>query len=690
MKSIKEESKLLASLVVFRELYDKQKDIYRVIAEFLNEIIVVNGKRKFNTTEITNLLNNTFDFSIPEAVVNTALKRLNLPKEDGYYIVQTMPVLESRTIGNLQEQNLNSNLEIISNLFSYIEAKKSVILSEDEKSEVVRSFCSFLLDDTNSINYSEYISSFTIESKSNESFIKNLKKIREGVILYSGIKYSNLGEMGSWQTNITIYLDTEILFNFAGYNGELYKSLFEDFFNYVREINSKAGKVIVRLEYFEEVKKEVDDFFTKAEDIVKGKDRLHPKNIAMASIINGCQSPSDVISKKSDLYRFLKNNGILESEKTDYYAQENYKFNIIDPQATQSVSDEFGFDITENLKFLNYVSIRRKKEFLNSFENIGYILLTGTSITLKIALHEKINPDKTVPLATNLYWITNRFWFKLNKGFGDGNFPASFDVISKAQMVLSSVLNKSIGEKFDELQIEFKQGKITEELAKSRVVQLRSQAMKPEDIGREDISSILDTLSEDSLEKFAKEQEFSKNEAVKKSQENDRLSKVLTLTEEELAAEVAARVKTQNDLIQAHEKNLSDNREAIEKLENNKKPIDGLVQKNFNNYRLKFGIVAIILFLIPVVLTCKFGADFMSAISWLLPLLLLLYLLVFEKEWNWKPKTFLEKKKEDYQRRKYVEFNFDINYLNKLREETKALEDKITKLKEEYQINLTT
>ena len=53
MEKIKEESKLLASLVIFRELFDKQKDIYSVIAEFLQEIIVIYGKHQFNLTEIT-------------------------------------------------------------------------------------------------------------------------------------------------------------------------------------------------------------------------------------------------------------------------------------------------------------------------------------------------------------------------------------------------------------------------------------------------------------------------------------------------------------------------------------------------------------------------------------------------------------------------------------------------------------
>lgn len=685
MKSIEEESKLLASLAVFKEIYDtKQKDVYGVIAEFLKEVISANGKHRFNVSEIANLLNNTFDFSLPEAVVGTALRRLDLQREDGYYIIANTLNLSDRKLTELQERNLSNNSELIASLLSFIESEKGTVLSDREKANIARSFCSFLLDDTNITEYSEYISGFAIKNKSDEGFRKSLNKIREGVILYSGIQYSNLSEIGSWQTNLTIYLDTEILFHSAGYNGKAYKSLFEDFFQYVKEINAKAKKVIVRLEYFKETKDEIENFFTKAEYIVEGKDILNPRYAAMVSVIEGCQTPSDVLSRKSDFYLSLKNNGIFESERTNYYKQENHKFNIIDSEVIKSISDELGVDITENLTYLNYVSIQRKEDFLSSFENIGHILLTGNTLTMKIAFHKKIKPDGVVPLATNLNWITNKFWFKLNKGFGDGNFPASFDIITKAQMVLSSVLNKSIGERYDELQVKFKNGEITEEIAKARVIELRSQVRKPEDISLDDVSPILDVLTEDSLEKFAKEQEFAKNEAIKQSQENAKLKNELSLTEKALAEKETAHAKAQSELIYVHEKTLSDKREMIEKLEKSKSTIDKLAIRDFNNFKIKFGIAAAVLFAIPCFITWKIGFDFMSLLSFLMPLLLLVYLLVFEKEWNWKPSLFLQKKKERYFQKKYLEFNFDINHLNKLKDETKMLEDEVVKLKSKY------
>ncbi len=75
MSDIKEASRRLASLAVFRELYNSNKDVYGVIAEFLNEIIATKGLHQFNLTDIANLLNTTFDFSIPEAVVNNTWGR---------------------------------------------------------------------------------------------------------------------------------------------------------------------------------------------------------------------------------------------------------------------------------------------------------------------------------------------------------------------------------------------------------------------------------------------------------------------------------------------------------------------------------------------------------------------------------------------------------------------------------------
>ena len=92
----------------------------------------------------------------------------------------------------------------------------------------------------------------------------------------------------------------------------------------------------------------------------------------MASIVNGCKTPSDIIEKKALFYDLLKTNGITEDTYTEYYSAKNNKFNIEDQSIIESLQSSIvtDYDIRENLKFLNYVNILRQGASDRNFENI--------------------------------------------------------------------------------------------------------------------------------------------------------------------------------------------------------------------------------------------------------------------------------------------------------------------------------
>lgn len=539
MENTLENSKCLASLAVFRELYDNQKDVYGVISEFLKEIISSENKYQFGLTEITLVLNESYDFKIPEAVVKTSLSRLPfLSKSNGVYSVNK-PIDQIRNKEFQEKQNkiYNNNNNVVNRLFTYIESQKKVTLSEAEKEIIVKSLCSFMLDESTVQEYSEYIGAFIVQCKSEDALLAQLDTIKEGVVLYTGLKYnSNLNDLGTWNTQITIFIETEILFHFAGYNGELFKILFNDFFTFVKEINSqsinKDGKKKIHLKYFSEVKNEIERFFKKAEFIINGEDTLNPSKTAMASIVNGCKTPSDIIEKKALFYDLLKTNGITEDTYTEYYSAKNHKFNIEDQSIIESLQSSIvtDYDIRENLKFLNYVNILRQGASDRNFENIGYILLSGNATTIQLAWHDLIKPNGNVPLATTLTFLTNKLWFKLGKGFGKNNYPKTFDIITKAQIVLSTQVNDSISYKYDSLQEKLKKGELNEKQALATIVELRRESKKPEDIKADDLSDILDTLSENNIEKYIQEQELFKIQTQKQKEENENLKKELLKT----------------------------------------------------------------------------------------------------------------------------------------------------------------
>jgi hypothetical protein len=61
MRQIKEDNRLLASLAVFRELYNAEKDVYGIISVFLSDLIKIENLYSFSLNEITNKLNSTFE-----------------------------------------------------------------------------------------------------------------------------------------------------------------------------------------------------------------------------------------------------------------------------------------------------------------------------------------------------------------------------------------------------------------------------------------------------------------------------------------------------------------------------------------------------------------------------------------------------------------------------------------------------
>jgi len=341
------------------------------------------------------------------------------------------------------------------------------------------------------------------------------------------------------------------------------------------------------------------------------------------------------------------------------------------------------------------ISIKRNQSNSNNFDNIGFILLTGNSKTLKVAWHELVKPEGTVPLATSLNFLTNKFWFKLNKGFGNGAFPKSFDAITKAQIVLSTELNESIGVKYEELQTQFKAGKLTEEQAKARIINLRSRVRKPEDIERDDVLSVLDTITEDSLEQFIQEQEHFKIESAKQVEENIQLRESLELKEQELENKEKEALKLKNEAIQKELENnrklLSTKKSLLREKDNVKKDllikkvtIDKEAFKSYQIFKLIIGLSLISLYALICFIIWKMDWNIIEAWTYVAGILLsnlfpIFYLLIFEKDIN--PKRYLTNRKLKIDSKTYEKFKFDIERLKALEQEIDDLNNEIDELK---------
>lgn len=542
------EKNLIASVALFSELYNSSSytSIPDILAEFIRGAITHENKYSFTSTELKDSLKKVYGFEIPEAIVRTTLQnkfRTEVTRNNNIFHFNNQVKKGLVEITTELEAIENSQDIIIDGLYKYVEIKSNKKLSEKEKKSVFRTFTHFLMDNGYSDAYSNEISGYIISNELNAYFKNNLNSIREGLILYQGINFTaDINEIGKWHEHLTIYLAAEHLFNALGYNGILYKEIFDDFYKLVVEINASnhnqknPSKKTIELKFLEETKLDIENFFSTAEDVKKGTRQFDPSKLAMENIIKGTNSPSDIKAKKIKFDMALKTMGIVYQE-FPYDIQDIPQFNVEDSSVVELLTAKAkeknrGFNENECYEYFRvFTKINTFRNGKNNkpFEKIGHVFMTERSFAKYLAHNFIVKfGENDMSFVKDIDFITTRFWFALKKGFSDkANLPKSFDVVNKAKLILSGHINSSVSQSYEKLVQQIKDKELSREEALERSLVFREKPNAPEKINEENIDVSLDFLNNEDYiediyrERIRKETIFEKTIKEKEALENE-------------------------------------------------------------------------------------------------------------------------------------------------------------------------
>lgn len=558
----KDTTSIMASFATLKSLADAKKyqSPYQLIREFINYIVLTDSLYSFSAVEMKNRLNSHFCFSIPEAVVKTALKNMSgVSLYDGIYNIPKTEVATDKLFEEAKKESDEYESHIIKLLSEYISRRTGNNMIREET--LLQELATFLLDDTSShsAKYSDYIGEFILKNEQNLKIQEGLNRVREGSVLYMGLSHS-IGETGSITKPLTIYLGTEILFSLAGYNGEIFQQFANDFFAQVRAANSGKSKKIT-LRYFSEIKSEIDDFFGTACEIVEGKRNRQLDKPAMKAITNGCQTAADVDVKKSDFYHKLQFAfGITQDSNGNYYSEEYFNSNL----------ESFDYDDEEDkrkkketaVKLISHINkLRNGNRFYSDIES-EHIIVTNTRATLLISreLADNIKTsehlDNICNFAVSLDRITSLLWYKLGNGFSKNDFPSSLNAVLKARIVLSASIARNAEREFAKVKKEYADGIIDADQVAARIIMLRNKPVLPEDLHGGDIDEIMD---------FTPEYLSRYEEQVKKNQK-DLKNKDAVI--ESLKADAERRLSKKDETIAAQANEIKDSTEENALLRN--------------------------------------------------------------------------------------------------------------------------
>lgn len=591
---------ILASYATFKELYKSQKytSPYQILSEFIQYIIASKHLYNFSSTDIQGYLHDEFGFNPPIAVIRTALKGIiGLNCDHQVYTVDPKNRINNADFTVAQKKSEEYKQNLINALIDFAKLKEILV----DKEIIEKELYAFVLDEGGDKTYQQFIGEFVLYNKDNTGITKAISTIQEGGILYAGLTY-NISELGSLNKPITMFLDTEILFDIAGLNGTLYKTLADDFLKLVDSAN--RGAQVIKLCFFSEVANDINHYFGTAERVIEGKGEV-VLNHAMKEIIKGCKDVSDVVEKKVNFYRMLHiEHGIKEFEQKDFYSNSNEEYNLEQielPGFPASVPANY-----EALRFCSHINVLRKGKKSSDIFLSKYLCVTDTRKVLDISRvlidreRNATTGERPCGFAASLYYITNILWYKLNRGFGSADFPHNLNAVIKARILLSGYISQEITSTYSELKQRSDNGELSKEQAAACIVALKEKNILPESLTADNIEDTLD-FSEEYFSRFA--ETISQNARLIKERDNtiSELSVDVKKLKEQLTKANEANEKKQQQI-----DSLAEKIKAIEKR-------DADVEKRRTIFKssilLAWGILWKLLIVAGVVLLTKYICE---------------------------------------------------------------------------------
>ena len=518
----------MAAFALFGELRNKNKDVFEIINLFVKDLLISRQLVTFNITQLRNELEHEYGLELPDAVLETGLKRLkgSITKSHGQYSVITMQKLESEISVTTEERNVNR--DVLDSLFLFANGKQSQELDCSERELLKKELFSYLLKNecSNQIILN-YLISLDYEAKS------RLELVKEGIIIHEALKYNTVDFRSSKHIakDITIILDMDMLFNCVGYNGALYKTLFEDFEKLVKEIN-RQNDAQIKLTYFKNTIERVELYFKTAESILINGSTGGVFKPAMQEILNGCATAADIDTKRAKFNYALQSRNIKQLEDYNYFSEENNKYNAISSALINRLKKDMKDDVvatTDKIELaaetLNRIAILRKGNSSKGFFNAEFFFMSGSHIIQQIGSDDDLCKNGNVPLSTQLNFVTSVLWLKLDKGFVSEHVTA-FDVSSGARIELAKMLENNIASKYSEAITRFKKGELSDNEVAEAIVMFRQNSHLPEDITKDTLPEINVCLSERNLEDALRRLSQEKADAEKTKEQKDYLARV--------------------------------------------------------------------------------------------------------------------------------------------------------------------
>lgn len=475
---------ILASIALFGEYRQSQKDVYDLIAQFITAVIANKQYVEFTPEMLKTDLFELYQIDIPLGVIKSvSKKRINgASLAEGVFTISRQPNDE---IAKSFDDLMIEYEALFERIVSFVRNKggfnKDVFTDDDIKAY----FKDYLIDGYSSERKLDSLYAlFLIESEKDSRTRQRIDLLSSGLISYNGLRYADeIGVSGSWTDKLVVFLDTEFLFNCSGYNGDYAAKVFNELYSLVCEVNNahhkRTGRQdnLIQLRYLKDTRDVYLSLINTARAMIESKMAPDPSKKALVRIIQESETPFSVDIQKSKIDSIVRDTFHIEYDDNDYDSYiTDPRYIIFDENTFEVINRDYNPQNDETItrkvdyvsRILTIINGLRKGKSNTSFEKCGYVFLTGSRIGRGASI-AVLNGSKGVPLSTDIDFLISRIWFRLNKSIANNHIPVSLDIVARSQAVISKEVTRKVQSFYDSLLKE----NLPDEVKKALYVELK-------------------------------------------------------------------------------------------------------------------------------------------------------------------------------------------------------------------------
>jgi len=421
-------SEALCSLAMLKVRINSGGDYLDYVRPYILDVLANDPPDNINDMTVAAKLSDSCGLKIPPRTVQVILQRLAkerlLVKRDGIFICSD-ELPESDLTAARADANRHISL-IVHELIGFSRSTIERVLSEDEATESLINFLSHfsipclrsylrgttLPDIGGNTNWQLALVGHFVEAlQSQPNLFDSFTMLMQGHMLANALLCPDLHSVSDSYGDVTFYLDTPLLIQLLGLEGEREEQA-------IKEVIALVQRLKGKVRYFSHTYDELTYSITSSADFI---DSYKGRGTIVNEARKSGKQKADLIMLASQAAEILEESGVL-AVATPSYSEENHKFEIAVEAFDAVLSDEIDYNNPRakdyDIRSVRSIYVLRRDSSPRSIEKAKAVLVTSNTSFSKAAFEygKSFQMSREVSSVITDFSLANTAWLKAPQG----------------------------------------------------------------------------------------------------------------------------------------------------------------------------------------------------------------------------------------------------------------------------------